>query len=79
MARLSVLLKHRCEPIFVFAFEGVLFVFAFTRPAFELSFALPPKITPLAQSRHVIFVSLPRYASKKQRREPINATAFEGA
>jgi hypothetical protein len=34
------------EPIFVFVFEGVLFVFAYASPAFALLFALPPKYTP---------------------------------
>lgn len=43
------------EPIFVFVFEGVLFVFADASPAFALLFALPPKYTPLKTNNRYIF------------------------
>lgn len=54
---LYLLLNQYCrEPIFVFVFEGVLFVFAYASPAFALLFALPPKYTPLEQT--TVFLSL---------------------
>ena len=71
---LIVFFKHCCGLIVECAFEGVLFVFAFTRPAFELSSALPLKITLLAISNHLFYSK--KYTLSTQRIVTLRGNLF---